>query len=233
MFARCFILTVAALLVVGSAFASQPNDSNILLRQTRFSKINVVTQRHAIAVLKGPDTTLQRKAVEHIRSNPRFYTPPVLYVLADFLFKNGQRVEAMYWFYAAELRARYDANRSQDPSVQATIKAMNRVYGRDIQPYAHRNIDTLRQIVVAAIQFEQDTPHNYDHRWINLHGMQAARTAVAAQKGLSLNDQTPFSEPREKWPDIQQRTVKGFRVEMKRLFAHFEAFENAYRASLD
>ncbi|MBZ0165646.1 MAG: hypothetical protein K8I00_02485, partial [Candidatus Omnitrophica bacterium] len=101
--------------------------------------------------------------------------------------------------------------------------SMDQIYGRQIQEYARENPATFKQIIAAAIQFEYDTPHAYDHRWINLHGMHVAQTLLAAQQGVSLNDPRPMSYPQEEWGRIQRQTVQDYTADMKQLVHSWES----------
>ncbi len=193
------------------------------LSMTRYGEIDVTVQYRAVKVLQGQDSPTRASLIRQIQQNPQNYTPAVLFVLSSRLYESGRRGEAMYWYYAAQLRTRYDVNRCRDESVRATLTALNNAYGAQIEAYAQQNIPTFRQMVAAAIHFENNTPHGYDHRWINLHGMRAARAMRAALMGMSVNEAEPMSYPEEEWEAIHRRTIEDYKDDMEHLARKWNA----------
>src|SRR6185312_4009701 len=59
--------------------------------------------------------------VGSITNHSENFAPPVLYVLSSVLFEQGKKDEAVFWFYAGQLRGRIDANICADRSVVAAI----------------------------------------------------------------------------------------------------------------
>jgi hypothetical protein len=53
-------------------------------------------------------------------------------------------------------------------------------------------------VVERVVEWDRATPHDYDHRWINLHGMGAFTGATA------------LSRPAAQWPAIAEETRGGY-----------------------
>ena len=153
-----------------------------------------------------------QKLIDLVRKNPNTYTPPVLYSLSDALFKLNRRSEAAYWFYIAQLRARYDFNRCADKTANAAV--YNQTYGPQINQYAFKNLDSLSIIVNKVVDFISKNNEAYDQRWINL---ESPNVAVVYYGGTQPKE---LSLPKKQWASIKRETVKaylkGFNEELRR-----------------
>lgn len=165
-----------------------------------YKEISIERHNKAIERLHGTDTTSKRVIIDSVLNSPNYYNPPVLYALSKALFDAGRKYEAAFWFYVAQLRARYDANLCLDNSVKQAVAALNNEYGPAINQYAFSNIDSLEAAVTKVIEFVKNNEEAYDHRWINLHGMDAF-----------LNPKNKnISQPPSMWAEIKKKTVEDY-----------------------
>lgn len=170
-----------------------------------FKEIDVARQNETIEILNGKDKKLKQQAVDSILKNPNFYNPPVIYALSRELFNQDNKDDAMYWFYVAQLRARYDANLCMDNSAKQAVSILNGEYGPEINNYAFQDIDKLEKTVTKVVDFVKKNEENYDHRWINLHGMDAVLA------GMDDNaEKKELSQPKEKWVEIKKKTIDDY-----------------------
>ena len=170
-----------------------------------FKEIDVTRHNEAIEILKGKNKKSKKQIVDSILNSPNYYNPPVIYTLSKELFSQNKNDEAMYWFYVAQLRVRYDANLCMDKSAKQAVSILNNEYGPEINKYAFQDIDKLEKTVNQVVAFVRDNDENYDHRWINLHGMWAVMT------GLDENTETKeLSQPENKWIEIKKKTVDDY-----------------------
>jgi hypothetical protein len=170
-----------------------------------YNEIDVTRHNKAIEILNGRNKKLKQQTVDSILKNPNFYNPPVIYALSRELFNQTKRDDATYWFYVAQLRARYDANLCMDNSAKQAVSVLNGEYGPDINKYAFQDIDKLEKTVTKVVDFVRANEENYDHRWISLHGM----GAVLA--GMDDNaEKKELSQPRDKWTAIKLKTVDDY-----------------------
>lgn len=170
-----------------------------------FKEIDLTRHNEAIEILKGQDNSLKQQAVDSILKNPNFYNPPVIYALSRELFNQDKKDDAMYWFYVAQLRARYDANLCMDNTAKQGVSILNGEYGPDINKYAFQDIDKLEKTVTQVVDFVRTNEENYDHRWINLHGMDAVLA------GMDENsEKKELSQPKDKWAEIKKKTVDDY-----------------------
>jgi hypothetical protein len=160
-----------------------------------YAAIDVSGQNAALAALHGPDPA---RAVAAVLATPQRYAPPVLAAAAAELFAAGRRDEAAFWFYAAQLRARFDANRAADPTAGAAVEVLSQHYGPRINRHAFSDPAGLWALVERVVAWDRATPHDYDHRWINLHGMGVFTGA------------TVLSRPAAQWPAIAEETREEY-----------------------
>jgi uncharacterized membrane protein len=175
------------------------------LSNAQTKEIDVARHNQAIEILNGKNKTLKQQTVNSILKNPNFYNPPVLYALSRELFNQDKKEEATYWFYVAQLKARYDANLCLDISAKEAVSVLNGEYGPNINKYAFQDIAKLEKTINKVVNFVRTNKENYDHRWINLHGM------WAVQAGLSNKPETrKLSEPKDKWEAIKKKTIDDY-----------------------
>ncbi|MFC4942584.1 hypothetical protein [Pseudonocardia sp. GCM10023141] len=149
-----------------------------------------------IALIRGlQDPAGVDEAVAAVLAAPQRCIPPVLFELGSTLFERGRRAEGAFWFYAAQLRARFDANRCADETAAEAVGLLSVRHGAEINPYAFAEQGLLRDTVERVIDWDRATPHDYDQRWINLHGM-----------GAFLGGAGPSSLPAAEWDEIAERT---------------------------
>lgn len=170
-----------------------------------FSEIVVDKHNEVIKTLQGKDKKQKKQIIETIIKNPNDYNPPVLYALSRELFSQGDKDEATFWFYVAQLRARYDANLCMDNSAKQAVSVLNNEYGPDINKFALQDIDKLEKTVNKVVDFVKTNNENYDHRWLNLHGL------WAVQAGLSDEPETrELSKPKDEWEATKKKTIDDY-----------------------
>jgi hypothetical protein len=82
------------------------------------------------------------------------------YFAAERLFANGERDEAVRWFYIAQLRGRTVA--VLDPASQMMIPALQHVVGQPINEYAGADLTKWIRAVDEAIAWDRDHPMQRD-----------------------------------------------------------------------
>ncbi len=168
-------------------------------------EIDVTRHNESVALLNDKNNAIKQQTLDRILNNPNFYNPPVLYAVSHELFIQDKKDEAMYWFYIAQLRARYDSNLCLDDSAKQAVSILNNYYGPDINKYAFLDIEKLEKTVAKVVDFVKTNDVNYDQRWINLHGMGAVLTNFDGQ-----TESKEISEPKEKWLAIKAKTIDEY-----------------------
>lgn len=171
----------------------------------RYSDINTVLQDRTVNMLLGKHEIDFNNAILSIKKNPENYSPPVLYELSKKLFSLNQKHEAAFWFYAGQLRARFDANRCTDISARQVVAEICQKSGTQINQYAFQDLLKFETLITRVIEWDRSTPHNYDHRWINLYGLDALR--FYKREPVS---NTSLSLPVEQWEAIAENTRRNY-----------------------
>jgi hypothetical protein len=170
-----------------------------------YKEIDVAKDNSAIEILSSKKRKQKQETVDAVLSNPHSYNPPVLYALSKELFQQGKKDDASFWFYVAQLRARYDANLCLDNSAKQAVAVLNNAYGPEINKYAFQDMDKLRKMVEKVVEFVRLNEETYDHRWINLHGMGAVMAGLGDEK-----KGTELSRPKDQWEAIKKKTVDDY-----------------------
>lgn len=135
-----------------------------------------------------------RAALDKVLAAPHRVIPPVLYAASEALAAEVRPAEAAVSYYAGQLRARYDATRCTDPSAAAALGLLRDRYGEPVNRWAFADPRRVRRAAVTAVAWDRGAPHDYDHRWIALHGMRAFLPADG-----------PVSVPEVQWPSMAVR----------------------------
>lgn len=170
-------------------------------------------------LLKGTPEQKQ-SAIDKVLADPSKYAPPVFYCLSQALMSQGKKEEATFWYLCGQLRGRYDANRCADVSARSAIAVLNQQFAPTISPYIRENLLTLEPLVQKVVNWDRTTPYNYDHRWINLHGMNS----------FGFDDKTnaePLSLPKSEWPSIAEKTRTEYLKQFQEVVAEARQHENS------
>ena len=178
-----------------------------------YAQIDTQLARSAMDALRQGKPVDRQATIERIRAHPENYAPPVFYVLSSVLFEGGEKDEAAFWFYAGQLRGRFDANRCADATARGAIDQLNDMFGTPINKYTFRDLDKLEALVLKVLEWDRTTHHNYDHRWINLHGMDAMRSSLLIEQ----ENPQPLSLPEDRWEAIAETTRTKYLEDFKKV----------------
>ncbi|WP_319782958.1 hypothetical protein [Oceanisphaera sp. IT1-181] len=160
-----------------------------------FASIDISKSQQAMDAI----TSGKGEMINTILKAPNDYAPPVLYLISAIMFDNEYQDQATFWFYAAQLRARSDANKSGDETAHAAVSQLNQRFGAKITPYSMSNPERLKGIVSQVLAWDGEQTRNYDARW------------VALQSKDVLTESTVDFAPKQKWQEIDVLTRNQFR----------------------
>ena len=145
---------------------------------------------------KGSDAEKAAVAAR-VKARPGDVMPPVFMKLADYLYEKGNPEEAYFWFCLGRMRARYDAARCADATARGGVAILIDGVNREMRRYVTRmKSDDILPFGKRLLKLDAETPYNYDHRWLNLHGM----NAFGPGTGQAL------SVPEKEWPALLKQT---------------------------
>lgn len=168
-----------------------------------FALIDIRRSQQAMdAITDGkPDT------INDILKSPNDFAPPVLYLISAIMFDNNYQNQATFWYYAAQLRARSDANKSGDETTHGAVTKLNQRFGQRIGPYSLSNPDRLQAIVGQVLEWDSQQSRNYDPRWVALQG-----------RDVLTETEVNFA-PQEKWQEIDALTRSQYRQGLEQALA--------------
>ncbi|MDB5146344.1 MAG: hypothetical protein JWQ57_364 [Mucilaginibacter sp.] len=161
----------------------------------------------AMMALYDPGSNkMQKKIIASVQANANKHIPPVLFTIAMVLFEQEKYSDACFWFYVAQLRSRYDVNRSVDKTVSAAN--WNGPIGMSINEYAFKHLDTLEKVVPKVIAYVTANDELYDQRWIN----------VLSKPGqIKDDDIDKLSVDKNLWPGIKKETIDSYYADFKEI----------------
>ena len=128
------------------------------------------------------------------------YAPYVFYPMSNLLFEMGKKDKAVFWFCAAQLRSRFDANRCTDKTAASAVAVLNAKYGPEINKYMFTDVEKLKEIVNNVAEWDEATPYNYNPAWINAHGMKVFTKKGAEESTIS----------KEQWKSVAKKTREDY-----------------------
>jgi hypothetical protein len=202
-------LFMLCILFATPAFA-QNTINHTVEPQGVFKEINLANDTKLIKQLANNSN--KEVIIKSVMQHANQHTPPVLYALSNTLFRLNRKDEAAYWFYVAQLRARYDVNRSTDQTANAA--RYNEEYGPQINEYTMKgDLDKLAQMISKVVTYVKANSETYDQRWVNLEGM------AAMQSGLGGKQPKELSKPRAQWAGIKSKTIADYQSGFKEALA--------------
>lgn len=231
-------VAIAGLAAIAIAI-EQPNEAlakDIVVESTgEYAKIDTTLLKEAMTKLRSADKAVRLQEISEIKAHADKYAPPVFYLMSNVIFNDADKADtsakddAAFWFYAGQLRGRFDANRCADKSARSGIGVLNMEYGGPINRYMfmQSDLDKIENLVPKVVEWDKTTPHNYDQRWLNLHGMNAMITSLDSEDQAKNN---ALSLPPSEWEAIAEKTradyIAGFNDALKELKATRSAKPN-------
>jgi hypothetical protein len=208
---RIFMLS---LVVLASLPPSTMSAEEVVVEPTGvYAEIDTRLATDTIEALTAGNEKKRAEAIAAIEANPAEYAPPVFYVLSQVLFEQGDEDRAAFWFYAGQLRARFDVNRCAEESARQAVAALNQQFGPAINQHTFKDIPKLEELIPRVVEWDRETARSYDHRWINLHGLGVFLLAAEPDEPVG-----PLSLPEDQWEAIAETTrseyLEGFRQAM-------------------
>ena len=102
----------------------------------------------------------QRLSADELKKGIEKRHPAAYYVLAQKLFASGDRDEAVFWFYAGQLRYRFhlaaspELPKSGDPALFASL---SEVIGRPLNEYAFGDLPALDATLDKVLAWDERT----------------------------------------------------------------------------
>ena len=113
----------------------------------------------ALSFLKASAADLSTLSIDQLKNGIENQHPTAFYILAQKLFTAGQKDDAVFWFYAGQLRYRVylGVNKDKlDPSGDpALFASLSEEVGRPINEYAFGDIPQLAKTIDAVIAWDQ------------------------------------------------------------------------------
>ena len=184
---------------------SGPNDATVTPKG-EYATIDTKPIEAVMLRLKNTVGHENDDLIHEIQQHSDKYAPPVFFVLADLLYRQGNLADAIFWFNAGRLRANFDAARCADVSARDAVSVLVLETPTDLRKAQFNNVDDLRSIVQKVIQWDAATPYHYEYRWINLHGMNAIESGL----GQSAANSLPLSLPQSTWADLAKKNRDNY-----------------------
>jgi hypothetical protein len=107
------------------------------------------------------------------------------------------------------------------------VAALKDEHGIFINQHMLRHPSGAERLIQKVVEWDQKTPHHYDHRWVNLHGMTEATAGLNA--GTPNPGNVTFSLPEAQWDAIAEQTRTEYLAEFRKAIAATKGQESRRR----
>lgn len=109
-----------------------------------------------------PDTAIA--AAHEVLNDPASLTEPIaMFMPAETLFRHGGKDEALFWYYAAQLRARYQLVFENGDRGQI-MAVMMMTLGEGITNYAWYDFRNAQRTIDRVLAWDKTTPNPYQDK---------------------------------------------------------------------
>src|SRR6516225_5758288 len=113
----------------------------------------------ALSLLKASAVDLSNLSIDQLKNGIENQHPTAFYILAEKLFAAGQKDDAVFWFYAGQLRYRVYllVNKDKlDPSGDpALFASLSEEVGRPLNEYAFGDIPQLAKTIDTVLAWDK------------------------------------------------------------------------------
>lgn len=114
--------------------------------------------------MKSCDPKIALAAAKEVLGDPKTLKEPLeMFVPSAVLFWNGEKDEAVFWFYAAQLRARYQLAFEKGDRGQLLLIMIMSV-GAPINNYAFQDVGRLDRTLERVLAWDKTAPNPYRER---------------------------------------------------------------------
>lgn len=128
------------------------------------SSINLFAQTSPPAKSPSVQSDWSKMTPEVLKAGIEQFHPAAYYILASKLFAEGKKDEAVFWFYAGQLRYRcyLKATPGLDPSGDpALFASLSETVGRPLNEYAFGDIPGLAKTIDAVLKWDEAHPNGF------------------------------------------------------------------------
>jgi len=172
--------------------------------------------------------------------------PSEYYKYAGYLWKDGKKDEALFWFYAGQLRYRFHlkVNPSLAPSGDpALFASLQELLGSPINLYAGSDAQNWTRQIDAVLEWDAATPNGFTSKTEHREEWEEIRRGLADLKGYILTHQDEIRQQREQNGVGEIGVINGVYVEEQRekmpkdwpelVSSDLQKIEGVYKSSFD
>ncbi len=147
-------------------------------------------------------------ATRTVLSSPENATPPVLYHLANALYKDSRASEANFWYQIGKMRVSFDIRRNRDQSLADVPQVLAMQLDKAlIQEVYFKDLESSLRIAKSAIEWDKNHSYNYNPLWPTPHGLGIFKPG---EVGMTSERDWPaiIDDVHTQWLDVMMKNVE-------------------------
>jgi hypothetical protein len=149
------------------------------------ASILLMSAAAALGLASSPDDPMS-KSPEQLMKGIESAHPATYYVLAKKLFESDRKDDAVFWFYAGQLRYRFHLSASPglDPSGDpALFASLGEVVGRPINEWAFGDLKALDATIGRVLQWDEEKPNGFTSKKDHAEELKKIRAGLGEMRG--------------------------------------------------
>jgi hypothetical protein len=135
------------------------------------------------------ESDFNKQTTEELKFGIEHKHPAAYYILASKLFADGKKDEAVFWFYAGQLRYRFhlESNRNLNPSGDpALFSSFSEVIGRPLNEYAFGDIPQLVKTIDDVLKWDETHENHFTSKTTHQEAYKGIRDGLVEMRGYVL-----------------------------------------------
>lgn len=151
----------------------------------------------------------QQDIIDKITEDPDCLEPPVLFAMANALFRLGQKDKAVFWYQVAQIRGLYAVNLMMERLQTYGRKELSlyvQYLGESIVKYAASDIRYQNEKMEEALHYVAGHTEKYYPLWLySIHSLPLYKNRA----------DTDLIKPEREWPAIKNETIQYYTKRLK------------------
>ncbi len=168
----------------------------------------VVDEQEMFYGLLGDEGVTLQTRIDEVLEKADYYDPPVLFALAYRLFQEGEKEQAVFWFYLARVRSQFSVGLMNNPLrgfAEKKIGLYTEYFGFSIEKYALSHGAVLRPALKEVESYLENHPEHYNLLW-----PYTQRESLPSSGGIQI-------APQEEWGKIREEALHRFKKDWQQL----------------
>ena len=126
--------------------------------------------RYAENIVLNKTDKEKKELLNYVMNNPEKVLPITYMALADYIYENDNKKEALFWYYVGSLRSYEDLNVCTEKSAWAQVGYYPMLAPKTAEYSGTLSDDERNQLTEKALKWDEAHPDRVNPKWACYHG---------------------------------------------------------------